>query len=245
MIDGSDNNDVSVTISTMPVVPEAVAEFQVQTNPYNVEFGRNSGAPDQRHHQVRHATRFHGEAWEYYRTSEPLLAQEHREDQRTDRSPGFTATRPAPARAGRSSRTRRSSSGSTSTTSTARRHSSARPCASDAGRLRGAESVPLRRRTVGGEPAGRAGAARVPAGHLRAGPDVPLASEHARQRRADRDRADQRDARSPTRTTRARRASTIGSRQRQPDRPLPPQQAEGRRTHQQHRFRPTFAAART
>jgi outer membrane receptor protein involved in Fe transport len=43
-IDGSDNNDISVTISTSPIVPEAVAEFQVQTNPYNVEFGRNSGA---------------------------------------------------------------------------------------------------------------------------------------------------------------------------------------------------------
>jgi predicted anti-sigma-YlaC factor YlaD len=42
-IDGSDNNDISVTLRTSPVIPEAVAEFQVQTNPYNVEFGRNSG----------------------------------------------------------------------------------------------------------------------------------------------------------------------------------------------------------
>ena len=33
MIDGSDNNDISVTISTTPLVPEAVAEFQVITNP--------------------------------------------------------------------------------------------------------------------------------------------------------------------------------------------------------------------
>jgi hypothetical protein len=65
MIDGSDNNDISVTIATSQIVPEAVAEFHVQTNPYNVEYGRNSGA------QVNVITKsgsnaFHGEAWEYY-----------------------------------------------------------------------------------------------------------------------------------------------------------------------------------
>src|SRR5258707_1251951 len=43
-IDGSDNNDISVTVATVPVVPEAVQEFRLQTNPYSVEFGRNSGA---------------------------------------------------------------------------------------------------------------------------------------------------------------------------------------------------------
>ncbi|MDQ2976968.1 MAG: TonB-dependent receptor [Acidobacteriota bacterium] len=67
-IDGSDNNDVSVTLATTPVVPEAVGEFQIQTNPYSVEFGRNTGA------QINVITRgggnsFHGEAWEYYRGS--------------------------------------------------------------------------------------------------------------------------------------------------------------------------------
>ena len=65
MIDGSDNNDISVTIATSQIVPEAVAEFQVLTNPFNVEFGRNSGA------QVNVITKsgsnsFHGEGWEYY-----------------------------------------------------------------------------------------------------------------------------------------------------------------------------------
>jgi carboxypeptidase family protein/TonB-dependent receptor-like protein len=65
MIDGSDNNDISVTIATSQIVPEAVAEFQVLTNPFNVEYGRNSGA------QVNVITKsgtnaFHGEAWEYY-----------------------------------------------------------------------------------------------------------------------------------------------------------------------------------
>ena len=69
MIDGSDNNDISVTISTTPLVPEAVAEFQVITNPYSVEFGRNSGA------QVNIITksgtnRFRGDAWDYYVTSD-------------------------------------------------------------------------------------------------------------------------------------------------------------------------------
>ena len=68
MIDGSDNNDVSVTIATTQVVPESVAEFQVQTNAYSVEFGRNSGA------QVNVITKsgtnaFRGEVWDYYRTN--------------------------------------------------------------------------------------------------------------------------------------------------------------------------------
>ena len=67
-IDGSDNNDISVTIPTTSVVPEAVGEFQVQTNPYSVEFGRNSGA------QINVITKsgsneFHGDVFEYYRGS--------------------------------------------------------------------------------------------------------------------------------------------------------------------------------
>jgi hypothetical protein len=68
MIDGSDNNDPSVTISTTQLPPEAVQEFALVTNPYSVEFGRNSGG------QVNVITksgtnRFRGDAWEYY-TSE-------------------------------------------------------------------------------------------------------------------------------------------------------------------------------
>ena len=67
-IDGSDNNDISVTLRTSPVIPEAVAEFQVQTNPYNVEFGRNSGA--QMNVVTKSGTNtFHGEVWDYYRTA--------------------------------------------------------------------------------------------------------------------------------------------------------------------------------
>ncbi len=64
-IDGSDNNDISVTLPTTPVFPEAVGEFQVQTNPYSVEFGRNSGA--QINVITRSGTnRFHGDLFEYY-----------------------------------------------------------------------------------------------------------------------------------------------------------------------------------
>ncbi len=67
MIDGADNNDISVTISTTPLPPEAVQEFQLITNPYSVEMGRNSGG------QVNVITksgtnRLKGDVWEYYIT---------------------------------------------------------------------------------------------------------------------------------------------------------------------------------
>jgi outer membrane receptor protein involved in Fe transport len=68
MIDGSDNNDISVTIATSQVVPEGVAEFQVLQNPYSVEFGRNSGG------QINVITkggsnRFAGDVFDYYQAS--------------------------------------------------------------------------------------------------------------------------------------------------------------------------------
>ncbi len=67
-IDGSDNNDISVTIRTTPIIPEAVGEFQIQTNPYSVEFGRNSGA--QININTKGGTnKFHGDVFEYYRGS--------------------------------------------------------------------------------------------------------------------------------------------------------------------------------
>jgi outer membrane receptor protein involved in Fe transport len=66
ILDGVDNNDLSVTLSSSRVVTEAIAEFQVQTSPYSVEYGRNSGA------QISIITKggsnaLHGEAWDYYR----------------------------------------------------------------------------------------------------------------------------------------------------------------------------------
>lgn len=68
-IDGSDNNDISVTIPTVGVVPEGVQEFQIQTNPYSAENGRNTGA------SINVLTKsgtndFHGDLFEYYRGSD-------------------------------------------------------------------------------------------------------------------------------------------------------------------------------
>ena len=68
-IDGSDNNDITVTIPTNPVIAEAVQEFQIQTNPYSAENGRNTGAA------INISTKsgtnlFHGEGWNYYRGSD-------------------------------------------------------------------------------------------------------------------------------------------------------------------------------
>lgn len=68
MIDGTDNNDLSVTIQTTPVLPEEVAEYAVGTANFSAEFGRNSGA------QINVITRsgtntFKGEVWDYYRSA--------------------------------------------------------------------------------------------------------------------------------------------------------------------------------
>jgi len=68
MVDGSDNNDISVTISTSQIIPETVAEFQVLQNPYSVEFGRNSGG------QINVITksgsnRFSGDFFDYYQSA--------------------------------------------------------------------------------------------------------------------------------------------------------------------------------
>ena len=68
MVDGSDNNDISVTIATSQIIPETVAEFQVLQNPYSVEFGRNSGG------QINVITksgsnRFNGDVFDYYQSA--------------------------------------------------------------------------------------------------------------------------------------------------------------------------------
>jgi hypothetical protein len=68
LLDGADNNDLSVTLVSNRVIPEAVAEFHVQTQAYSAEFGRNSGA------QIQVITRsgtneWHGEVFDYYRAN--------------------------------------------------------------------------------------------------------------------------------------------------------------------------------
>ena len=73
MLDGVDNNEYSVTLDAARVMPEAIAEVQVQSAAYSAEFGRNSGA------QFSVVTKggtnqFHGQGWEFYRGNwmEPL-----------------------------------------------------------------------------------------------------------------------------------------------------------------------------
>jgi outer membrane receptor protein involved in Fe transport len=65
LLDGIDNNDSSVTLAQNRVIPEATAEFQVQSQAYSAEFGRNSGG------QLQIITKggtnqYHGEAYEYW-----------------------------------------------------------------------------------------------------------------------------------------------------------------------------------
>jgi outer membrane receptor protein involved in Fe transport len=86
-IDGSDNNDISVTLSTVPIVPEAVSEFHLEVNPYNVEFGRSSGG--QFNVITRSGTNvLHGDLWEYYRGSS-LNALDNVEKRNSLKKPAF------------------------------------------------------------------------------------------------------------------------------------------------------------
>jgi hypothetical protein len=73
MLDGVDNNDLTVTLNSLRPIPEAVDQVQIQITPYSAESGRSSGA------QFSAVTRsgtngFHGEGWEYHRGNwmEPL-----------------------------------------------------------------------------------------------------------------------------------------------------------------------------
>jgi hypothetical protein len=89
MIDGTDNNDVSVTLPTVPVPPDSVAEFNVQTNPYNAEFGRNSGA------QINIITksgtnRFHGSISDFYSDSKLNARDNTEKDAGQDDPTAFT-----------------------------------------------------------------------------------------------------------------------------------------------------------
>jgi hypothetical protein len=68
LIDGTDNNDLTVTVASAKLIPEGVGEFQVRIMPYFAGYGRNTGA------QVLGVTRrgtnsLHGEVWDYYRAN--------------------------------------------------------------------------------------------------------------------------------------------------------------------------------
>ncbi len=68
-IDGSDNNDITVTIPTVPVIAESVDQFQIQTNPYSAENGRNTGAAINVTTKTG-TNQFRGSVWDYYRGSD-------------------------------------------------------------------------------------------------------------------------------------------------------------------------------
>jgi hypothetical protein len=73
MIDGTDNNDQTVTLPALFIPPEAIQEVDVQAATFSAEYGRNIGA------QVNVITKrgtnsYRGQLWEFYRGNglEPL-----------------------------------------------------------------------------------------------------------------------------------------------------------------------------
>jgi hypothetical protein len=73
MIDGTDNNDQTVTLPSLFIPPEAIQEVDVQAATFSAEYGRNIGA------QINVITRrgtnsYTGQLWEFYRGNalEPL-----------------------------------------------------------------------------------------------------------------------------------------------------------------------------
>jgi hypothetical protein len=68
LLDGTDNNDASVTLSSNRIIPEGVAEFQVQAQAYSAEFGRNTGAQIQTFTRSG-SNRWSGEVFDYYRAN--------------------------------------------------------------------------------------------------------------------------------------------------------------------------------
>ena len=212
MIDGSDNNDISVTIATSQLVPEAVAEFQVQTNAYSVEFGRNSGA------QVNVITKsgtntFRGEVWDYFRTNSLASLTNLEKDQDLEEPSELTRHQVGASLGGPIIKDRtfffllyqydpiRPESSPSATTVRI-------PTQSGFAALAGR---PAPGGPAGLEPPGRPRPAVVPERRLRAEPVVPEPQHAARERGPDRDRPDEREhhaARAPTTTSWA--ASTTG-----------------------------------
>ena len=79
LIDGTDNNDQTVTLPALFIPPEAIQEVDVQAATFSAEYGRNIGA------QVnvitkRGTNRYTGQLWEFYRGNalEPLSLVDRR-----------------------------------------------------------------------------------------------------------------------------------------------------------------------
>ena len=215
MIDGSDNNDISVTIATSQIVPEAVAEFQVLTNPYSVEFGRNSGG------QINVITksgtnRFHGEALGLLpgraTSTRSTNIEKSQRPHRTSPSSSATSLGGEHRRAdlqGQDS----SSSASTSATRSGRRHGPAhrrsrsrrRPASP---RCRTCRSAPASRRRAARPCCSGSRSCRTSTRRTR----LPEPHHDARERRRrSRPGRPTSTSSTPARTTRSWAASTIGS----------------------------------
>lgn len=87
IVDGSDNNDASLTGARSPIIQDAVGEFRLVTSAFAAEYGRNSGAV------AIAATRagtnaFHGTAYELYENGEKLNARDNLETRRGLKEPG-------------------------------------------------------------------------------------------------------------------------------------------------------------
>ncbi len=64
-IDGANNDDPSVTVSSQPVIQDSIAEFSVSTNQYSAEYGHASGG--QFNTVLKSGSnQYHGSAWEYF-----------------------------------------------------------------------------------------------------------------------------------------------------------------------------------
>jgi outer membrane receptor protein involved in Fe transport len=74
LIDGSDNNDASVTGNRSPIIQDAVGEFRIVTTLFPAELGRNTGAVAIA--STKSGTNvFRGTAYEFYENAEKLNAR--------------------------------------------------------------------------------------------------------------------------------------------------------------------------
>ncbi|MPY88730.1 MAG: hypothetical protein GEU99_12480 [Luteitalea sp.] len=88
VVDGSDNNDHSVTGDRSPIIQDAVSEFRVVTTLFAAEIGRNSGAV--LIGSTKSGTnRFHGTLFEFYEDAETLNARDNLETASGLEKPAF------------------------------------------------------------------------------------------------------------------------------------------------------------
>ena len=191
MVDGSDNNDVTTTIATSQIVPEAVAEFQVQTSSYSAEFGRNTGG--QINVITRSGTnRFRGDVWEYW-TGSRFYSLDNLEKASGLTEPAkYNRHQAGGAVGGPVLRDKLFFFGlyQADPQRTAERPSTTVRIPTQAGYAGAAERA-ARSRPAGIEPAGGPSEDRIPSGRVRAEPELPEPLHDHGQRRADRNGTNQ------------------------------------------------------